>query len=174
MAARRDPLLVHNFQVALVDRANSATDGSGLATFALSTAGVTTAAGFSEVSGLEMTMEVEEYRAGGQNGAVLKFPGPLRWSNLVMTRGVIARRDDNDHSDLWTWIQTFIDGQGVRRDGVITLLDEAQVPQLVWRWCGGLPANWKGATMNAAQNQVAIERIEISHEGLFLMQSGSA
>jgi phage tail-like protein len=171
---RRDPLLGYNFQVSLVDSANSATDGSGLATLALSTMGVTTAAGFSEISGLEMTMEVEEYPAGGQNGAVLKFPGRLKWSNLVLSRGVIARRDFNDHSDLWTWIQTFIDGVGVRRDGVITLLDESQSPQLVWGWRRGLPLKWTGATMNAAQSQVAIEKIEISHEGLFLMQGGGA
>jgi phage tail-like protein len=173
-ATRRDPLLGHNFQVSLVDSGNAGTDGSGLATFALSTVGVTTTAGFSEISGLEMTMEVEEYPAGGQNGAVLKFPGRLKWSNLVMKRGVIARRDYSDRSDLWSWIQTFIDGNGVRRDGVITLLDEAQNPQLVWGWRRGLPMKWTGATMNAAQSQVAIEQIDIAHEGLYLIQGASA
>lgn len=173
MATRRDPLLSHNFQVSLVDSANAGTDGSGLATFVLSTVGATTTAGFSEVSGLEMSMDVEEYPAGGQNGAVLKFPGRLKWSNLVMKRGVIAQRDYSDRSDLWTWIQTFIDGQGVRRDGVITLLDESHSPQLVWGWRRGLPLKWTGAAMNAAQSQIAIEQIEISHEGLYLIQGAS-
>jgi phage tail-like protein len=160
--------------VSLVDSSMAGADGSGLATFALSTVGATTTAGFSEVSGLEMTMEVEEYPAGGQNGAVLKFPGRLKWSNLVMKRGVIAKRDYSDRSDLWTWIQTYIDGQGVRRDGVVTLLDEAQTPQLVWGWRRGLPLKWTGASMNASQSQVAIEQIEISHEGLYLIQGASA
>lgn len=173
-ASRQDPLLGHNFQVSLVDSGTAGTDGSGLATFVLSSVGATTTAGFSEVSGLEMTMDVEEYPAGGQNGAVLKFPGRLKWSNLVMKRGVIAHRAYNDRSDLWTWIQTFIDGSGIRRDGVITLLDEAQTPQLAWGWRRGLPLKWTGATMNAAQSQVAIEQIEIAHEGLYLIQGSSA
>jgi phage tail-like protein len=166
---RYDPLLGHNFQVSLSDSSSS---GSGLGGFVLSTAGISTGAGFSEISGLEMTMDVEEYQAGGQNGAVLKFPGRLKWSNLVLKRGVIPVRDYSDKSDLWTWLQTFIDGNGVRKDGTITLLDEAMSPQIVWGWRRGLPLKWTGATMNAAQSQVAIEQIEISHEGLYLMQGG--
>jgi phage tail-like protein len=173
-AIRQDPLLGHNFQVSLIDSGSAGADGSGLTTLVLSTVGVATTAGFSEISGLEMTMEVEEYPAGGINDRVLKFPGRLKWSNLVMKRGVIARRTYTDRSDLWTWVQTFIDGVGIRKDGLITLLDEARTPQLVWGWRRGLPLKWTGATMNAAQSQVAIEQIEISHEGLYQIQGGGA
>jgi phage tail-like protein len=173
-AKRHDPLLGHNFQVSLMDGQGAGTSGSGLTTFVLSTVGIKTAAGFSEISGLEMSMDVEEYAAGGHNGAMLKFPGRLKWANLVMKRGVIAKRDYTDRSDLWTWIQTFIDGAGVRKDGLITLMDEAQRPQIVWGWRRGLPLKWTGATMNASQSQIAIEQIEISHEGLYLMQGGGA
>ena len=169
---RRDPLLGYNFSVSICDSGGAGADGSGLTTFVLSTAGVTTSAGFSEISGLEMTMDVEEYPAGGQNGGVLKFPGRMKWSNLVMKRGVIPIRDYTDRSDLGTWIQTFIDGNGIRKDGVITLLNESHTPQLVWGWRRGLPLRWTGATMNAAQSQIAVEQIEISHEGLYQMVGG--
>jgi len=170
---RKDPLLGHNFSVSLTDSSASGTTG-GFTSFVLSSAGISTGAGFSEISGLEMTMDVEEYQAGGQNGAVLKFPGRLKWSNLVLKRGVIPVRDYDDRSDLWTWLQTFIDGKGTRKDGTITLLDETMTPQLVWGWRRGLPLKWTGATMNATQSQIAIEQIDISHEGLYLMQGGGA
>ena len=51
-AKRHDPLLGYNFQVSLADTKHTGS-GSGLTTFVLSTTGIKTAAGFSEISGLE-------------------------------------------------------------------------------------------------------------------------
>src|SRR5690606_40614916 len=82
---RREPVLAYNFSVALLH--SKSADGPGTGTIALSTAGGRSYAGFSEVSGLELTMAVEDYEAGGVNDAVLKFPGRVRWSNLVLKRG---------------------------------------------------------------------------------------
>ena len=167
---RRDPLLAYNFQVALLDSKDN--DGVGLGTVALSTAGLRTMAAFSEVSGLEMAMEVEDYAAGGINDHVLKFPGRVKWSNLVMRRGVVAKRDPIDGSDLWTWFQSYLDGQGVRKDGLIILCDEGRNPRLTWSFRRGLPLKWTGPQLNAGQSQVAIEAVEIAHEGLTLVKAG--
>jgi phage tail-like protein len=167
---RRDPLLAYNFQVALLDSVDN--DGVGLGTIALSTAGMRTMAAFSEVSGLEASMEVEEYQAGGTNDTVLKFPGRTKWSNLVMKRGVVARRDPLDTSDLWTWVQAYLDGRGIRKDGIIVLLDENRRPKITWSFRRGLPLKWSGPSLNATQSQVAFESIEIAHEGLRLVRSG--
>jgi phage tail-like protein len=169
-ADRHDPLRGYNFLVSLSDSHQGA--GSALSGFVLSTAGPRVTAGFSEISGLDGAMEVEEYHEGGNNGGALKFAGRFRWSNLIMKRGVLAKRDLYDKSDLWTWLQTFIDGRGVRKDGTITLLDAAQHPALVWGWRRGLPLKWTGPTMNAQQNQIAIEQIEIAHEGVYLIPGG--
>lgn len=167
---RRDPLLAYNFQVSLLDSKNS--EGVGLGTIALSTAGMRTMAAFSEVSGLEVSMEVEDYAAGGFNDAVLKFPGRTKWSNLVMRRGLLAKRDPMDRSDLWSWYEAYLDGHGVRKDGIIVLLDERRRPKLTWSFRRGLPLKWSGPTLNAAQSQIAIESIEIAHEGLRLVRTG--
>ena len=43
--------------------------------------------GFSECSGLEMSMQVEEYKEGGRNGAVLKFPTRVNWTNITSSAG---------------------------------------------------------------------------------------
>ncbi len=167
---RRDPLLAYNFSVSLLDSKDN--DGVGLTTVALSTGGLRTMASFSEVSGLEMTMEVEEYSSGGINDAVLKFAGRAKWANLVMKRGVLAKRDPLDKSDLWTWCESFLDGNGVRKDGIIVLLDENRRPKITWSWKRGLPLKWSGPSLHAGQSQVAIESIEIAHEGLRVVRSG--
>jgi phage tail-like protein len=169
---RRDPLLGYNFQVALLDSKDN--DGVGLGTVALSTAGLRTMAAFSEVSGLEMTMEVEEYASGGVNDHMLKFPGRIKWSNLVLRRGLLAKRDPIDGSDLWTWHQGYLDGRGVRKDGLIILCDEQGKPRLTWSWRRGLPLKWTGPQLNAGQSQVAIEAVEIAHEGLTQVKAGGA
>jgi len=167
---RIDPLLGYNFVVSITD--SQPVSSFSLGNLVLAVAGAQATAGFSEISGLEATMEVENYDAGGANGATLRFPGRVKWANLVFKRGVLAYRDPSDTSDFWTWLQSYLDGQGVRKDGTITLLDEAQQPALVWGWQRGLPVKWTGAAMNAQQSQIAIEQLEIAHEGLTLVQSG--
>jgi phage tail-like protein len=170
-SGRVDPLLGYNFQVSITDSQPAAS--SALAGISISLTGSQATAGFSEISDLEATMDVESYDAGGVNGGALKFPGRVKWSNLVFKRGVVAQRPISDTSDFWTWLQTFLDGQGVRKDGVITLMDESGAPALAWSWRRGLPLKWTGATMNAQQSQVAIEQLEIAHEGLTMVTGGS-
>jgi phage tail-like protein len=169
---RTDPLLGYNFLVSITDSQPSVS--SVLAGIVVSLTGAQATAGFSEVSGLEATMEIENYDAGGLNGGTLHFPGRVKWANLVFKRGMLAQGDPTDTSDFWTWLQGYLDGQGVRKDGTISLCDETGSPQLVWGWRRGLPMKWTGAAMNAQQSQIAIEQLEIAHEGLTLVQGGNS
>jgi phage tail-like protein len=170
MSGRIDPLAGYNFVVSITD--SQPVSRFSLGNLVLAVAGAQSVAGFSEISGLEATMDVETYDAGGFNAASLKFAGRIKWANLVFKRGVLPYRDPSDTSDFWTWLQSFLDGQVLRKDGTITLLDEAGTPALTWGWQRGLPVKWTGAAMNAAQSQIAIEQLEIAHEGLTLVQSG--
>jgi phage tail-like protein len=154
---RHDPALGFNFAVSLVE---SASPGA----FLQLTVGLPPQGGFAEVSGLDLTIQAEEYREGGNNGTVLKFPGRAQWANLKLRRGVVRS------ADLWDWHRGFLDGRGNRRDGVVTLLDEAGEAVRSWRFARGLPVRWVGPGLNAREAQVAIEEIEIAHEGL--VQSG--
>ncbi len=167
---RRDPLMGYNFQVSLLDSKND--DGVGMGSIVLSTSGLRTLAAFSEISGLEMTMEVEEYQAGGTNDHVLKFAGRVRWANLVLKRGLIAKRDPTDGSDLWKWYEGFLDGKGVRKDGIIVLLNEKREPKITWSFRRGLPLRWTGPSLDAGRSQVAVEAIEIAHEGIRRVKGG--
>lgn len=159
-ALRADPVLNHNFVVSLLDTSSAlAAVGSAL----MSAVNDVLLGGFSECSGLEMSMKVEEYNEGGNNGAVLKFPGRVSFGNLTLKKG------QGSSSALWDWHYSFVVGRGKRRDGLIVLLNELHVPNNIWYFRRGLPLKYTGPAMNATQNSVAIESIEISHEGLWQM-----
>ena len=150
---RVDPYRSFNFLITLVDSANA--PGTPLTPTSSQPSG-----GFSECSGLEMSMDIEEYKEGGNNATILRFPTCVKWANLRLKRGITVA------DDLWLWHFGFVQGQVVRRDGVVTLQDEQQNPVKMWSFTRGLPVKWSGPTLNASQNQLAIEELEIAHEGL--------
>jgi phage tail-like protein len=157
-ALRSDPVLNHNFVVSLLDTSSVlATVGSALVSSLLDVV----VGGFSECQGLEASMKIDEWSEGGNNGTVLKFPGRVSWTHITLKRGVAA------NSSLWDWFYGFAQGHGKRRDGVIALLNERLVPSNIWYFRRGLPSKYSGPQMNATQNNVAIESIEIAHEGIY-------
>lgn len=125
------------------------------------------AGGFSECGGLEASMAVDEYREGGRNDAVLRFPGRITHPNLRLRRGLAVS------DELWKWHEQFITGKGRRRDGVIELLNDTGDAVRTWRFRRGLPVRWAGPAFNATSSAVAIEEIEIAHEGLFVQAGGA-
>ncbi|MBK6325167.1 MAG: phage tail protein [Chloroflexi bacterium] len=155
LATRRDPLRAYNFIVTFVD-------ASSQLSVTLRSIGSSAAAGFSECSGLDMTLETAEWKEGGNNGTVLKFPTRTSYSPIRLKRGVTF-----DQS-LWDWYYSFVRGEGQRRDGLIVLQDDDRKPVKIWQFRRGLPTKFTGPTLNASQNQVAIEELEITHEGLEL------
>jgi phage tail-like protein len=121
-----------------------------------------TMAGFSECSGLTTESDHIEYRTGDKDITVTKLPGLRKHPNIVLKRGYTTAKE------LWEWRKKVINGQTDRRSGSITLLDEARKPALEWKFSQGWPCKWEGPTLNAKNNEVAIETLEICHEGLEL------
>jgi phage tail-like protein len=119
--------------------------------------------GFSECTGLDMTMEIHEYKEGGVNDYVHKFATRAGFSNITLKRGMGLT------DDLWVWHYNYVQGKGKRRDGVIALMSEVRIPVKVWVFKRGIPLKWAGPTLNALQDAVAIEVLEIAHEGLELL-----
>lgn len=123
-----------------------------------------TRAGFSEVSGLTTDTNVIEYREGDEVTTTRKLPGLMKYANIVMKRGY------TQDASLWNWRKQVIDGTTQRTTGTITLLDEARQPALRWNFTAGWPVKWEGPAMNGKTSEVAIETLEIAHEGLELEQ----
>jgi phage tail-like protein len=155
-ALRIDPLGVYNFYLTLLDSQN--TVGT------LITAAVNYfVAGFSECSGMDATIEVMDFKEGGLNSHVWKFPTRASHSNITLKHGAIYLYDD-----LWSWHYDWVQGKGTRKDGLIVLKDNAGRPAKIWKFKRGIPVKWSGPALNASQNNVAIESLEIAHEGLVM------
>lgn len=150
----------YNFSVRMVETAKPASA-------VLSSIAPAPESGFSECSGLEATMQVEEYREGGRNTGVLKFPGHVSHASIRLKRGATSSRD------LWDWHESFLRGRGKRRDGIIQLHNDTGDVVRSWRFQRGLPVKWVGPMLVANQGAVAIEELEIAHEGLIVRSLGA-
>ena len=115
-------------------------------------------ASFSEVSGLSTETASIPYRNGDEDITVRKLPGLKTFSNITLRRGLT--KDDT----LWKWRQTVLDGKTERRNGTISLLNEARELAMVWEFREGWPSRWEGPSMNATGEDVAIEALEITCE----------
>jgi phage tail-like protein len=121
-----------------------------------------TRAGFRECSGLDAGTDAVDYREGVDKGNIArKLTGLNKHSNITLKGGVT-----DDHS-LWDWRKTVIDGKTQRKNGSIILVDETGDGEKVrWNFVNAWATKWTGPSFNATSNDVAIETLEIVHEGL--------
>jgi phage tail-like protein len=117
-------------------------------------------AAFHEVSGLDSTIDTIEHREGGWNMTPRKLPGQTKHSNIVLKWGLAVDRD------LIDWHQSVVDGTPDRRNGSIVLLDRVGTEVARWNFVRAWPAKWTGASLSAEGNDVAIETLELAHEGV--------
>lgn len=118
--------------------------------------------GFSEVSGLNIEQQIIEYRDGlSPEYSTIKMPGIKKYGNLTLKRGVI--KQDNEFYD---WLNTTKMNTVERRDMTISLLDEEHNPVMVWSVKNAWPTKIESPTLKADGNEVAIESVEVAHEGI--------
>ncbi len=118
-------------------------------------------AGFSECTGLNAESNVIEYREGTDTITPRKLPGLNKFGNVMLKRGVSLDKD------LFNWHKQVIDGDIKRDDSMsIVLLDEKKTEQVRWNLFNAWPAKWTGPDLKANANEMAIESIEIVHEGV--------
>lgn len=121
-----------------------------------------TVGGFAECGGLTTETELIEYRNGNEIPTMRKLPGKTKYGNISLKRGY------TDSKELWEWRKLAIAGRTERKSGTIQLLNEAREVALKWNFREGWPCKWEGPALNAKNNEVAIETMEIAHEGLEL------
>lgn len=118
--------------------------------------------GFSEVTGLTQEIQAIEYRDGSfPEYSSIKMPGLRKYSNITLKRGVI--KADND---FFNWLATVKMNTIERRDLTISLLNEEHEPVMIWKVLAAFPVKVEGPQLKASGNEVAIESIELAHEGL--------
>ena len=136
---RTDPYLSYNFLVEI--------DGI-------------TRASFQQVSGIDSKIDVVEYREGGQNTTPHKLPGQTKYSNVTLRWGI------TDDMELYDWHKDAVRGTIERKNGSIVQLgrDGAEVAR--WNFVQAWPASYTGPELNAEGTDVAIETLELAHEGM--------
>ncbi len=118
--------------------------------------------GFTEVSGLDVETEVVEYRHGASpEYHKTKMPGMQKYSNITLKRGTFAT--DNEFYKWWNTVKL---NTIERRDITISLLNEEHSPIVVWKVKNAWPAKIQSTDLKADGNEVAIETMELVHEGL--------
>lgn len=142
---REDPYGGYNFEVIIKGVSDDGTAVRG---------------SFAEATGLEAEVAPIEYRNGSEDITMRKVPGLKKFSNITLKRGIIG--------DLafWNWIVEAMNGLVRRTEGSVILLNENRQEVMRWNFKRGWPCKWTGPGLNAKNNEIAMETLEICHEGL--------
>jgi phage tail-like protein len=117
---------------------------------------------FQEVSGLDIEAQIVEYRHGNSKEfSTIKMPGIKKTGNVTLKKGVFVK--DNA---FWDWFTKIKMNTIERQTVVISLLDEEGAPTMVWSLNNAWPTKITGTDMKSDGNEVAVETIEVAHEGL--------
>ncbi|WP_138760650.1 phage tail protein [Modestobacter altitudinis] len=125
---------------------------------------------FQECSGLDLEMDIGEYVEGGRNNGVIQRAGRAKVARIVLRRGMFHPAGGTVDTALWRWFQDVVDGvRPLRRyDGTVEVLDEDREAVATWTFARGLPVKVIGPQLNARTGEVAVEELQIAHEGLRL------
>src|SRR6266849_7673425 len=114
---------------------------------------------WSKCDGLTVEYEIQEYQEGGQNDYVHRLPGRCKYQNIKLTRPL-----DKTSADVASWVAG--QRQKVERSNAeIAVLDPAGEVVAKWNLRGVYPVKWTGPSLDAAGNQIAIETLELAHNG---------
>lgn len=120
---------------------------------------------FQEASGLGSESEVIEHKIiakGAKESLVRKIPGRLKWSDIVLKRGITG------NMDFYDWRKQVEQGQveTARKDGSVVMYDQTHTEVARWNFSKGWPSKISGPSVKADGNDVGVEELTIVHEGI--------
>lgn len=118
------------------------------------------AAGYSEVTGLGIELEVEKKQFGGDNNTEYTFIKQAKYSNLILKNGI------SQYNFMWQWFQNTVDGQIKPRNGSIFLYDLGSKTVKYWNFFHAYPISWEGPSLNALGNEVATHSTTLAYRQL--------
>lgn len=121
--------------------------------------GITRAA-FRECTGFGSNIDIIEYRQGGENTTMRKLPGMTKYDNIQLMWGI------TDDRELYDWHRRIVRGAVERKNGSIVLLNNRGDEVARWNFVRAWPAMYNGPDLNAEGTDVAIEKLELAHEGV--------
>ncbi len=118
------------------------------------------AGGFSEASGFDASIDVMGYREGDMVQTPMKIPGLKKYGNITLKQGVA------DSMVMYEWMIAGVEGDVERKTITITILDETETAAASWQVINAWPTKYTAPDFNATSSEIAIESIEIAHEGM--------
>ncbi len=113
---------------------------------------------FQEVSGLSASIETEPLKEGGENRFTHTLPLRTSYEKLVLKRGMLT------DSKLIAWMKDAIDNFKFSPITInVMLLDENHLPVTNWSFVNAWPEKWSVSNLNAQENSLVIETIELSY-----------
>ncbi|HYR11132.1 MAG TPA: phage tail protein [Longimicrobium sp.] len=119
-----------------------------------------TQAGFSEVSGFDITVDPIDYREGNEPTHVRKLPGLTKYGNVTLKWGI------TDSTELFDWHRRIVDGTIERKNLAIVVIDEGGSDKARFEVVEAWPTKYDPMDLNAKGNDVAIETLELVNEGV--------
>jgi phage tail-like protein len=116
--------------------------------------------GFTQVSGLDREVQLEDFREGGLNDYTHKLVTVTKYQNLSLKRGIC------DATELWQWHQDVINGKIERRQVNVVLTDSLGKERWRWVFDSAYPVKWSGTELNATSSAVFVESVEFAHNGI--------
>jgi len=121
---------------------------------------------FTEVSGLSVEMATEEVAEGGESRFIQKYPVRAKYPELVLKRGLLR------NSAVWDWVRECIEDFQIKPKNInVTLLNENHDPLMTWHVIGAYPTKWAVSDLNAANNAVVIETLQLFYQHFTVKKS---
>ena len=116
--------------------------------------------GFTDCTGLNSETDVLDYAEGGLNSHTWKFAGRSKQGVLTLKRGIVSKV-------LWDWYQAIASGDFRARNGTVLVHDPSGSEDVLeFQVVDGFPSKWLGPELSAGQNNLALETLEVAHQGL--------
>jgi phage tail-like protein len=110
---------------------------------------------FTEISGIGSENEIIEHKvmSATNQEVVKKIPGRLKWNDITLKRGITS------NMDIWVWRKQVETGgiEGARKNGTVTMMDQAGSPVAAWNFENAWPSKVSGPAPKADGNEVGVE-----------------
>jgi phage tail-like protein len=115
---------------------------------------------FTELSGFQIETEVTEYNEGGQNGHVHRLPGRMKVGNITLKHGMLVS------NKLFKWCRDVLEGKIERENITLTMFDSKGEVVVEWEFANAYPVKWSAPQFSSDGKNVAVESLELAHDGL--------
>ena len=113
---------------------------------------------FQTVSGLSVEYDMEEYKEGGENRFTHKLPVRTKYADMVLKRGMLT------DSEVINWFLSALRDREFKPANVnVILMNEKSEPLRTWKVAHAIPKKWTISDLNANENAVVIETMELSY-----------